>query len=97
MQEVSVDLPTAIGVGLLGGATALWRLQGRWKKSKKAFWEDWKRAQEGLSYDLQVCASLRSRGIGTDDRVCCRLMQTTYSSRKSSSKLIQQDIFSGSS
>ena len=56
MQELAVDLPTSMGIGLLGTVLAGWRLQGAWKRSKERFWTDWKRAQEGLSYDLQANA-----------------------------------------
>lgn len=56
MQELAVDLPTSVGIGLLGTVLAGWRLQGAWKRSKERFWTDWKRAQEGLSFDLQANA-----------------------------------------
>lgn len=56
MQELAVDMPTSLGIGLLGTVLAGWRLQGAWKRSKDRFWTDWKRAQEGLSFDLQANA-----------------------------------------
>lgn len=52
--QIHQDVPFCVGLAGLGIATAAWRLQGGWKKSKSKFWTDWKRAQEGLAFDLQV-------------------------------------------
>lgn len=54
MTEWAFDGPTALATGLLGTLLGAWRLQGKWKTAKARFWKDWERAQEALSYDLQV-------------------------------------------
>lgn len=61
--QIHQDVPSCVGLAGLGIAAAAWRLQGGWKKSKSRFWTDWKRAQEGLAFDLQVSADAYSRKI----------------------------------
>lgn len=53
--QLHQDVPFCVGLAGLGIAAAAWRLQGGWKKAKSKFWTDWKRAQEGLASELQVC------------------------------------------
>lgn len=55
--QVHQDVPFCVGLAGLGVAAAAWRLQGGWRKSKSKFWTDWKRAQEGLAFELQVRAN----------------------------------------
>ncbi|KAG8936802.1 hypothetical protein FRC02_011381 [Tulasnella sp. 418] len=51
----------ALGIGGLGVAGAVRWCVGRWNKTKKRFWADWNRVEEGLERDIKVefcCTSL---------------------------------------
>lgn len=45
---------TAIGLGMLTAIASLRWAIGLWEKSKKRWWEDWRRVGEGLDRDLKV-------------------------------------------
>lgn len=61
--QIHQDVPSCVGLTGLGVAAAAWRLQGGWKKSKSKFWTDWKRAQEGLAFELQVRSKTQLHNI----------------------------------
>ncbi|KAF8904423.1 hypothetical protein CPB84DRAFT_1896922 [Gymnopilus junonius] len=50
----SLDPGTAIALGMLTGAASVRWAIGLWEKSKKRWWEDWRRVGEGLDRDLKV-------------------------------------------
>ena len=98
--EATFDLTTALGVCLLGSVTAAWRLQGKWKKAKSYFWDDWKRAQQGMSYDLQVSSgklcdfiTLLTKVRLTSTSCIDRRMPIKCLIQKFSSRRTQLDIF----
>jgi hypothetical protein len=52
---LSMDVGTAIGVGLLSAVVGVRWAIGRWEKAKRRWWEDWERIGQGLDRDLRVC------------------------------------------
>lgn len=93
MPELATDLPTAVGVGLLGTVLAGWRLQGAWKKAKAKFWTDWKRAQEGLSYDLQENArSVLDKQVFKKPDVARKLLRQQLKIREDGLKRLEADL-----
>jgi hypothetical protein len=55
LSSFALTSSTATGVAALGCLLLAWRLQGRWGKAKRKFWQDWDRLAQGLDADLEVC------------------------------------------
>jgi len=54
---MGMETGTAVGVGVLSTLTSIRWAVGKWEKSKKRWWQDWKRVAEGMDRDLRVCAT----------------------------------------
>lgn len=52
---VGMEAGTAVGVGILSAVASIRWTVGKWEKSKKRWWQDWKRVAEGMDRDLKVC------------------------------------------
>lgn len=52
---MGMEAGTAVGVGILSAVASIRWTVGKWEKSKKRWWQDWKRVAEGMDRDLKVC------------------------------------------
>ncbi|PWN53766.1 hypothetical protein IE53DRAFT_377066 [Violaceomyces palustris] len=53
LTEFHLDPSTALGIWALVAMLLAWRVQGRYAKVQRLFWEDWSRLSAGLEHDLQ--------------------------------------------
>lgn len=53
---MGMEAGTAVGVGILSAVASIRWTVGKWEKSKRRWWQDWKRVAEGMDRDLKVRA-----------------------------------------
>jgi len=69
---VGMETGTAVGVGVLSAVTSIRWAVGQWEKSKKRWWQDWKRVAEGMNRDLRLKlhTTMRQQVVVVADKAC---------------------------